>query len=96
LELAWDPRQLGWLSALYLCLSVPFFFAACCFGLAFARFGDAIPRLYGADLLGAAAGAVLALVLLQAWPVESAIVAVAALAAFSGCVILRPRTAVMP
>ncbi len=28
LELVWDWRQLLWLSALYLCLSLPFFFAA--------------------------------------------------------------------
>ncbi|MBF6023024.1 SAM-dependent methyltransferase [Lysobacter niastensis] len=63
LELAWDPRQLLWLSALYLLLSVPFFFAACCFGLAFARHGSRIPVLYGADLIGAGAGALAALAL---------------------------------
>lgn len=61
LELVWNPRQLLWLSALYLTLSVPFFFAAACFGLAFARHGAQIPALYGADLLGAAIGALAAL-----------------------------------
>jgi hypothetical protein len=76
LELVWDPWQLGWLGALYLCLSVPFFFAAACFGLAFARHGDAIPRLYGADLLGAGVGALLALALLWWLPLEHALVAV--------------------
>ncbi len=61
LELVWNPRQLLWLGALYLTLSVPFFFAAACFGLAFARHGTRIPALYGADLLGAAIGAIAAL-----------------------------------
>lgn len=63
LELVWDPRQLLWLSALYLLLSVPFFFAASCFGLAFARHGSRIPMLYGADLVGAGIGALAALAL---------------------------------
>ncbi|HEV8695196.1 MAG TPA: hypothetical protein VGQ93_13590 [Lysobacter sp.] len=77
LELVWNPWQLLWLSVLYLLLSLPFFFAASCFGLAFARFGDRIPRLYGADLLGAGAGAVLAVVLLPL-PVERALIVAAA------------------
>ncbi|MFC5579081.1 hypothetical protein ACFPOA_13790 [Lysobacter niabensis] len=61
LELVWNPRQLLWLSALYLVLAVPFFFAASCFGLAFARHGERIPLLYGADLIGAGVGALAAL-----------------------------------
>lgn len=61
LELVWNWRQLLWLAALYLTLSVPFFFAATCFGLAFARHGSRIPALYGADLIGAALGALAAL-----------------------------------
>jgi spermidine synthase len=69
LELVWNPRQLLWLSALYLVLAVPFFFAASCFGLAFARHGERIPLLYGADLVGAGMGA-LAAVGLSYLPVE--------------------------
>ncbi|HEY5804223.1 MAG TPA: hypothetical protein VIT90_11070 [Lysobacter sp.] len=61
LELVWDPSQLLWLGALYLVLAVPFFFAASCFGLAFARHGTRIPALYGADLIGAGVGAAAAL-----------------------------------
>lgn len=69
LELVWDARQLLWLASLYLVLSVPFFFAAACFGLAFARHGARIPALYGADLVGAGIGAIAALAL--AWlPVQ--------------------------
>ena len=77
LELVWNPRQLGWLSLLYLVLALPFFFAASCFGLAFARFGASIPRLYGADLLGAGTGALLGLALM-ALPLSQAMVAAAA------------------
>lgn len=77
LELVWDLRQLLWLSALYLTLSVPFFFAAACFGLAFARFGLRIPALYGADLVGAGVGALAALAL--AWlPVQRGLLVAAA------------------
>src|SRR5688572_7057743 len=94
LEIAWNPRQLAWLALLYLLLSVPFFFAACCFGLAFARFGMEIPRLYSADLLGAGAGAIFALVLLQWVPVERAVIVVAALGASAALVVLpTPRAA---
>ena len=64
LELAWSPRQWLWLGALYLVLAVPFFFAASCFGLAFARHGAHIPALYGADLIGAGLGALAAVGLL--------------------------------
>jgi hypothetical protein len=80
LELVWNPRQLGWLAAMYLCLALPFLFAAGCFGLAFARHGAHIPLLYGADLLGAGLGAVLALALLWLLPVDAALAAAVALA----------------
>ena len=80
LELVWNWRQLLWLSALYLCLALPFFFAATCFGLAFARHGDDIPMLYGADLFGAGVGAVLALAMLWLVPVDVALLVVVLLA----------------
>lgn len=86
LELAWDPQQLAWLVALYLCLALPFFFAACCFGLAFARHGGWIPALYGADLLGAGLGAMAALALLWLLPVGAAMAAAVALAACAALV----------
>lgn len=89
LEVVWDPRQLGWLALLYLCLSLPFFFAAACFGLAFARHGGDIPLLYGADLLGAGLGAVVALGLLWVRPVDGALAVAVSLAAIAG-LIARP------
>lgn len=77
LELVWDARQVLWLGALYLLLALPFFFAAACFGLAFARFGAGIPLLYGADLLGAGAGALLAVALMPLPLVQALTVAAA-------------------
>ncbi|GAB3736287.1 hypothetical protein GCM10028862_20790 [Luteimonas pelagia] len=89
LELVWDLRQVGWLALLYLCLSLPFFFAAGCFGLAFARHGDGIPALYGADLLGAGMGAVVALLLSWLWPVDGALAVAIALAPLAA-LLVRP------
>ena len=59
LEVVWDRRQFLYLSIIYLIFFVPFFFAACCIGLAFTCRRAAISRIYFADLLGAGMGAVL-------------------------------------
>lgn len=92
LELVWNPRQLGWLSLLYLCLSVPFFFVACCFGLAFARHGEHIPLLYGADLAGAGAGALLALALSWWLSGDAALVSAMALAVLAAALAARSKS----
>ncbi|QSX79357.1 polyamine aminopropyltransferase [Agrilutibacter solisilvae] len=87
LELVWNARQLLWLGALYLLLALPFFFAAGCFGLAFAGHGERIPRLYGADLLGAGAGALLGLGLM--WrPLSQALALAAACGALAALMTL--------
>ena len=57
-EVLWDAEQPLWLLLIYLLLAIPFFFAANCIGLAFSRFTTEVPRLYAADLLGAAAGSI--------------------------------------
>lgn len=77
LELVWNPWQLGWLVALFLLLALPFFFAACCFGLAFMHARERIPALYAADLLGAGLGAGLTTGLLFLLPAEDALRVVA-------------------
>ena len=59
LEVVWDRRQFLYLSAIYLIFFVPFFFAACCIGLAFTCRRTDISRIYFADLLGAGLGAAL-------------------------------------
>ena len=56
LEILWDPRQLGRLGLIYGLLIVPFLCAATALCLSFTRFPDQIPRLYAADILGAATG----------------------------------------
>ncbi|HVS62663.1 MAG TPA: SAM-dependent methyltransferase [Thermoanaerobaculia bacterium] len=64
LELAWDPRQVLWLTTLYLLLAVPFFCLANAIGLALDRFPTRIHQIYRADLLGAGLGAAAAIGLL--------------------------------
>jgi hypothetical protein len=91
LELAWDWRQLGWLSVLYLGLAVPFFFAASGFGLAFARHAGHIPWLYAADLGGAGAGAVLALALSWLAPVGVALPMALMLAPLAAVLAVRDK-----
>jgi predicted membrane-bound spermidine synthase len=82
LELVWNPGELGWLAGIFLLLSLPFFFAACCFGLAFMHARERIPVLYAADLLGAGLGAGLATGLLFLLPAGDALRA----AAFAGAI----------
>ena len=70
--IAWDHRQVFYLVLMYLALSAPFFFGAIAVGwLLSARPGDA-PRLYAANLVGSAAGCLLALGALAVWGGEGA------------------------
>lgn len=64
----WEPRQWAYFGAMYLVLAVPFFFAAAALGLALRARCPDISRIYRADLLGAAAGAVGVLGLLAVLP----------------------------
>ena len=57
LTLVWQPSQTLSLFALYLILSVPFFFGATCIGLALLRFTEKVNRLYFFDLFGSGVGA---------------------------------------
>jgi predicted membrane-bound spermidine synthase len=68
---------------LALCLSLPFFFAGVVISLALTRSPYPVPRVYGVDLVGAACGAVGALVLLQLTDGPSAVLWVAVFAAAS-------------
>ncbi|HSM31184.1 MAG TPA: hypothetical protein VK854_10830, partial [Woeseiaceae bacterium] len=79
LEIVWDPGQFLSLSALYLAFFVPFFFAACCIGLAFTCRGGEAGRIYFFDLLGAGLGAVLVIALLFAVSPQTALVLLAVL-----------------
>ena len=57
LMLVWQPSQALSIFALYLILSLPFFFGAACIGLALLRFAENVNRLYFFDLFGSGIGA---------------------------------------
>jgi hypothetical protein len=63
--LAWEPGQLARLAAVYLLLALPFFAAANCIGLTLWHYAARIPGIYSVDLLGAGAGALVIVLLLQ-------------------------------
>ena len=78
LEIIWDRMQVLNLALMYLVFFVPFFFAACCVGLALTCRSEAISRLYFFDLVGAGTGALLTIgVLLLVFPQSALIVLVA-------------------
>jgi len=83
LEILWDRSQLLYLLVLYVLLSVPFFCAATCIGLAFARFKDQINRIYRFDLLGAGTGALALILLLFAFPPTTCLKLLVALGFFA-------------
>ena len=64
LEIVWDRGQFLNLAVVYLVFFVPFFFAACCIGLAFTCRGGEASRIYFFDLFGAGLGAMLIIALL--------------------------------
>jgi len=63
-EIAFDARQWRNLVAMYLLLSLPFFFVANAIGLALANARDHLSRIYAADLIGAGVGSLLIIGLL--------------------------------
>ncbi len=67
LEMIWEPRQLGAIGAVYLLLALPFLCAGTAIGLALARFERSAHRIYRADLVGAALGAMGAIGALYLW-----------------------------
>jgi hypothetical protein len=80
LEIVWDTRQFFNLSIIYLVFFVPFFFAACCIGLAFTCRRSCISRIYFFDLLGAGFGAALIIGLLFLLSVQDALIMLATVA----------------
>jgi hypothetical protein len=80
LEIVWNPRQFLYLALIYLVYFVPFFFAACCIGLAFTCRRSYIDRIYFFDLLGAGLGAMLIIGALFLLSPQNALVMLAILA----------------
>ena len=79
LEVIWNPRQFLNLAAIYLIYFVPFFFAACCIGLAFTCRRLHVNRIYFFDLLGAGLGAMLVIGSLFLLSVQDALIMLATL-----------------
>ena len=77
LEILWDSRQWARLALIYGLLIVPFFCAATALCLSFSRFPTHIPRLYAADITGAAVGGLGSVGLLLALRPETALRAIA-------------------
>jgi hypothetical protein len=78
--IVWDRRQFLYLGCYYLIMFVPFFAAATVIGLALITKPEESPRLYSYNLIGSAAGAALAVSLLEIVPVEQTVLALAGLA----------------
>ena len=80
LEVVWNPHQFLNLAIIYLIYFVPFFFAACCIGLAFSCRHAYINQIYFFDLLGAGLGAVLIIGSLFVLSIQDALIMLAILA----------------
>ena len=93
LAVVWDRRQFFNLSIIYLIFFVPFFFAACCIGLAFTCRREYISRIYFFDLLGAGLGAVLIIGVLFMLVPQSALLVLVGLAV-SASALVGPGSAV--
>lgn len=98
LEVVWNPRQFVYLAVVYLVFFVPFFFAACCIGLAFTFRRGYINRIYLFDLLGAGVGAIMIVGLLFLLLPQHVLLVLATLALLASAVIgllPKPRRALM-
>ena len=91
LEIVWDTTQFLNLALIYLVFFVPFFFAACCIGLALSCRAGAIHRIYFFDLFGAGLGGILIIVLLFVLEPQKALTVFAALPLLSSVLMLPTR-----
>ncbi len=80
--------QAFWFALMYLVVGVPFFLSGYALALVFAHHGNAINRLYGADLAGAALGCVVLIPLLRPFG-PSGLLFFAAAAAFLAAALLE-------
>jgi hypothetical protein len=89
LAVVWDPGQLLYLLAMYLLLVIPFFCGATCVGLAFVCCGDKVGRIYAANLIGSALGALARRSALRVAPSDT--LRLIAAMGFSQCSMLEGR-----
>jgi hypothetical protein len=96
LEIVWDPQQFVYLSLIYLVFFVPFFFAACCIGLAFTCRRADISRIYFFDLLGAGLGAVVIIGTLFVFTPQNALLWLLTLPLIASVLMALPSAARVP
>ena len=89
--IAWDPTQVVLLVANLLGLALPFLFAGALVGAMLGEGGADAGRIYGANLAGSGAGAVLAPLVISALGSERAVLASAALGAAAAVTLAPPR-----
>ncbi len=96
LEIIWDHTQFANLSLLYLVFFLPFFFAACCIGLALTCRSQEISRLYFFDLAGAGVGAILVIALLFVVYPQAALLILVALALVASRLVVANESPGLP
>ena len=96
LEIVWDHGQFLNLSLVYLAFFIPFFFAACCIGLAFTCRGSESSRIYFFDLVGAGLGAMLVIALLFVVSPQTALVLLVLLPLLGSVLVARATNARRP
>jgi hypothetical protein len=96
LEMVWDSKQVAYLALMYLVFFVPFFFAACCIGLAFTCRRLDIGRIYFFDLTGAGMGAVLVIGLLFVLIPQNALLILMTLPLIASLLMSLPSSARTP
>ncbi|MBI4938257.1 MAG: SAM-dependent methyltransferase [Nitrosomonadales bacterium] len=89
LEVLWDPNQLLRLAWIYLLLVTPFFFAALCVCLTFARFPANAHRIYSADIAGAGLGGMAVILALYVLMPLAALKLLCLLALLAGALVWR-------
>ena len=87
--LNYTPENLALMLAIYTLAALPFFTGGCVISLAFARLSDRINILYAADLLGAAAGCLILIPLLN-WLGAPGVVLMAAAFSATAAVVFSP------
>ncbi|MGH7804570.1 MAG: hypothetical protein ACREQJ_09485, partial [Candidatus Binatia bacterium] len=86
-----DYSQAYSLLLLYAVVGVPFFFAGTCIGYLLSRAGEAVNKLYFADLIGAGSGALLAILAINTLGAEATIYLVATSAGLVALLYAAPR-----
>lgn len=93
-RLAWDRQQLLYIGLYYVLLAIPFFFFGLIVTTAFSVESERSSLVYGADLLGAGAGSVAAVVLMSGLGPEISVFAIAACALAGAALLGKPKTSV--